>query len=119
MVMFWEILRTLIRIVVVFFFLILAFGLSFFVLLGSQVKLMSMLFFVTGIIKPCTFSVLHYLVDRTDEAISLSKIRTFYTVSREKIILENIMPYNYSVTILKPDVHFSNERIWRFPSTEA
>ncbi|XP_006015374.1 transient receptor potential cation channel subfamily A member 1 [Alligator sinensis] len=35
-VMFWEILRTLIRIVVVFFFLILAFGLSFFVLLGSQ-----------------------------------------------------------------------------------
>uniref|UniRef100_A0A8C3MTI1 Transient receptor potential cation channel subfamily A member 1 n=1 Tax=Geospiza parvula TaxID=87175 RepID=A0A8C3MTI1_GEOPR len=35
-VMFWEILRTLIRIAVVFFFLILAFGLSFFVLLGSQ-----------------------------------------------------------------------------------
>lgn len=37
-VMFWEILRTLIRIAVVFFFLILAFGLSFFVLLGSQVS---------------------------------------------------------------------------------
>nr|ADD82932.1 transient receptor potential cation channel subfamily A member 1 [Corallus hortulanus] len=35
-VMFWEILRTLIRIVTVFFFLMLAFGLSFFVLLGSQ-----------------------------------------------------------------------------------
>nr|ADD82928.1 transient receptor potential cation channel subfamily A member 1 [Python regius] len=35
-VMFWEILRTLIRIVVVFFFLMLAFGLSFHVLLGSQ-----------------------------------------------------------------------------------
>ncbi|KAM9163470.1 LOW QUALITY PROTEIN: transient receptor potential cation channel subfamily A member 1 [Pangshura tecta] len=35
-VMFWEILRTLIRIAVVFFFLILAFGLSFFVLLCSQ-----------------------------------------------------------------------------------
>ncbi|KAG8133687.1 hypothetical protein E2320_011453 [Naja naja] len=35
-VMFWEILRTLIRIVIVFFFLMLAFGLSFYVLLGSQ-----------------------------------------------------------------------------------
>ncbi|XP_075776642.1 transient receptor potential cation channel subfamily A member 1 [Pelodiscus sinensis] len=35
-VMFWEILRTLLRIAVVFFFLILAFGLSFFVLLCSQ-----------------------------------------------------------------------------------
>ncbi|XP_040210340.1 transient receptor potential cation channel subfamily A member 1 isoform X1 [Rana temporaria] len=35
-VMFWEILRTLIRIVVLFFFLILAFGLSFFVLLYPQ-----------------------------------------------------------------------------------
>ncbi|XP_063155461.1 transient receptor potential cation channel subfamily A member 1 [Candoia aspera] len=35
-VMFWEILRTLIRIVTVFFFLMLAFGLSFYVLLGSQ-----------------------------------------------------------------------------------
>ncbi|XP_044279991.1 transient receptor potential cation channel subfamily A member 1 [Varanus komodoensis] len=35
-VMFWEILRTLIRIAVVFFFLMLAFGLSFHVLLGSQ-----------------------------------------------------------------------------------
>uniref|UniRef100_A0A6J0V738 Transient receptor potential cation channel subfamily A member 1 n=1 Tax=Pogona vitticeps TaxID=103695 RepID=A0A6J0V738_9SAUR len=35
-VMFWEILRTLIRISVVFFFLMLAFGLSFHVLLGSQ-----------------------------------------------------------------------------------
>nr|XP_056710881.1 transient receptor potential cation channel subfamily A member 1 [Euleptes europaea] len=35
-VMFWEILRTLLRIAVVFFFLILAFGLSFHVLLGSQ-----------------------------------------------------------------------------------
>ncbi|XP_077208275.1 transient receptor potential cation channel subfamily A member 1 isoform X1 [Paroedura picta] len=35
-VMFWEILRTLLRIVVVFFFLILAFGLSFHVLLGTQ-----------------------------------------------------------------------------------
>lgn len=36
-VMFWEILRTLIRITVVFFFLMLAFGLSFHVLLGTQV----------------------------------------------------------------------------------
>lgn len=44
-VMFWEILRTLIRIAVVFFFLILAFGLSFFVLLGSQVGGMSQLIF--------------------------------------------------------------------------
>ncbi|XP_072267162.1 transient receptor potential cation channel subfamily A member 1 isoform X2 [Pyxicephalus adspersus] len=35
-VMFWEILRTLVRIVVIFFFLILAFGLSFFVLLYPQ-----------------------------------------------------------------------------------
>ncbi|KAL7984248.1 hypothetical protein Chor_002818 [Crotalus horridus] len=35
-VMFWEILKTLIRIIVVFFFLMLAFGLSFHVLLGSQ-----------------------------------------------------------------------------------
>nr|XP_060631461.1 transient receptor potential cation channel subfamily A member 1 [Anolis sagrei ordinatus] len=35
-VMFWEILRTLIRIAIVFFFLMLAFGLSFHVLLGSQ-----------------------------------------------------------------------------------
>ncbi|KAJ6663961.1 hypothetical protein lerEdw1_008915 [Lerista edwardsae] len=35
-VMFWEILRTLIRITVVFFFLMLAFGLSFHVLLGTQ-----------------------------------------------------------------------------------
>ncbi|KAJ7338916.1 hypothetical protein JRQ81_012818 [Phrynocephalus forsythii] len=35
-VMFWEILRTLIRIGIVFFFLMLAFGLSFHVLLGSQ-----------------------------------------------------------------------------------
>ncbi|XP_061460813.1 transient receptor potential cation channel subfamily A member 1 [Rhineura floridana] len=35
-VMFWEILRTLLRIAVVFFFLMLAFGLSFHVLLGSQ-----------------------------------------------------------------------------------
>uniref|UniRef100_A0A8D0HGQ3 Transient receptor potential cation channel subfamily A member 1 n=1 Tax=Sphenodon punctatus TaxID=8508 RepID=A0A8D0HGQ3_SPHPU len=35
-VMFWEILRTLLRIAVVFFFLVLAFGLSFYVLLGSQ-----------------------------------------------------------------------------------
>ncbi|XP_066480502.1 transient receptor potential cation channel subfamily A member 1 [Tiliqua scincoides] len=35
-VMFWEILRTLIRIIVVFFFLMLAFGLSFHVLLGTQ-----------------------------------------------------------------------------------
>ncbi|KAM5158043.1 transient receptor potential cation channel subfamily A member 1 isoform 2-T2 [Mantella aurantiaca] len=35
-VMFWEILRTLIRIVVIFFFLILAFGLSFFVVLYPQ-----------------------------------------------------------------------------------
>nr|BCR37383.1 transient receptor potential cation channel subfamily A member 1 isoform 277V [Buergeria buergeri] len=35
-VMFWEILRTLVRIVVLFFFLILAFGLSFFVLLYPQ-----------------------------------------------------------------------------------
>ncbi|XP_060133733.1 transient receptor potential cation channel subfamily A member 1 isoform X1 [Zootoca vivipara] len=35
-VMFWEILRTLIRIIIVFFFLMLAFGLSFHVLLGSQ-----------------------------------------------------------------------------------
>lgn len=43
-VMFWEILRTLIRIAVVFFFLILAFGLSFFVLLGSQVS--SIIYFI-------------------------------------------------------------------------
>lgn len=43
--MFWEILRTLIRIAVVFFFLILAFGLSFFVLLGSQVSWMAQLTF--------------------------------------------------------------------------
>ncbi|MEE6463732.1 hypothetical protein FKM82_006038 [Ascaphus truei] len=35
-VMFWEILRTLLRIVVLFFFLILAFGLSFFVFLYPQ-----------------------------------------------------------------------------------
>uniref|UniRef100_A0A8D0C5L2 Transient receptor potential cation channel subfamily A member 1 n=1 Tax=Salvator merianae TaxID=96440 RepID=A0A8D0C5L2_SALMN len=35
-VMFWEILRTLIRIVFVFFFLMLAFGFSFHVLLGPQ-----------------------------------------------------------------------------------
>ncbi|KAM4705765.1 transient receptor potential cation channel subfamily A member 1 [Rhinophrynus dorsalis] len=35
-VMFWEILRTLLRIVFVFFFLLLAFGLSFFVLLYPQ-----------------------------------------------------------------------------------
>ncbi|XP_053322889.1 transient receptor potential cation channel subfamily A member 1 [Spea bombifrons] len=35
-VMFWEILRTLLRIVVLFFFLILGFGLSFFVLLYPQ-----------------------------------------------------------------------------------
>ncbi|XP_053105352.1 transient receptor potential cation channel subfamily A member 1 [Hemicordylus capensis] len=35
-VMFWEILRTLIRITFVFFFLMLAFGLSFHVLLGTQ-----------------------------------------------------------------------------------
>ncbi|XP_015672649.1 transient receptor potential cation channel subfamily A member 1 [Protobothrops mucrosquamatus] len=35
-VMFWEILKTLIRIIVVFFFLMLAFGLSFHVLLGTQ-----------------------------------------------------------------------------------
>ncbi|XP_063779984.1 transient receptor potential cation channel subfamily A member 1 isoform X2 [Pseudophryne corroboree] len=35
-VMFWEILRTLVRIVVLFFFLILAFGLSFFVILYPQ-----------------------------------------------------------------------------------
>ncbi|KAM8966317.1 transient receptor potential cation channel subfamily A member 1 isoform 2-T2 [Pelodytes ibericus] len=35
-VMFWEILRTLLRIVVLFFFLLLAFGLSFFVLLYPQ-----------------------------------------------------------------------------------
>ncbi|XP_048363786.1 transient receptor potential cation channel subfamily A member 1 [Sphaerodactylus townsendi] len=35
-VMFWEILRTLLRILVVFFFLVLAFGLSFHVLLGTQ-----------------------------------------------------------------------------------
>ncbi|XP_075069745.1 transient receptor potential cation channel subfamily A member 1 isoform X2 [Mixophyes fleayi] len=35
-VMFWEILRTLVRIVVLFFFLLLAFGLSFYVLLYPQ-----------------------------------------------------------------------------------
>ncbi|XP_063307399.1 transient receptor potential cation channel subfamily A member 1 isoform X1 [Pelobates fuscus] len=35
-VMFWEILRTLLRIVVLFFFLLLAFGLSFYVLLYPQ-----------------------------------------------------------------------------------
>ncbi|XP_068090926.1 transient receptor potential cation channel subfamily A member 1 [Hyperolius riggenbachi] len=35
-VMFWEIMKTLVRIVILFFFLILAFGLSFFVLLYPQ-----------------------------------------------------------------------------------
>ncbi|XP_078542291.1 transient receptor potential cation channel subfamily A member 1 [Lissotriton helveticus] len=40
-VMFWEILRTLLRIVVLFFFLILAFGLSFFILLYPQTSFSS------------------------------------------------------------------------------
>ncbi|XP_075684342.1 transient receptor potential cation channel subfamily A member 1 isoform X2 [Rhinoderma darwinii] len=35
-VMFWEILRTLVRIIIIFFFLILGFGLSFYVLLSPQ-----------------------------------------------------------------------------------
>nr|XP_033785675.1 transient receptor potential cation channel subfamily A member 1 [Geotrypetes seraphini] len=36
-VMFWEILRTLLRIIILFFFIILAFGLSFYILLYHQV----------------------------------------------------------------------------------
>nr|XP_014342061.1 PREDICTED: transient receptor potential cation channel subfamily A member 1 [Latimeria chalumnae] len=43
-VMFWEILKTLFRIVLLFFFLILAFGLTFYALMNSQVSYSSPVF---------------------------------------------------------------------------